>query len=153
LDRRSDKVRFLFSGFQGGKRTLAPSGKKAYAANPKALRDFEWILDLRNKHIAHDENSYYGASAFAWLEQNGDVREVAAMTNVTQIPPAVFGAMRNLIDLAQEHIQIAITDAGKALFEEVQAMSPQERRALPNGIYFPLPTGGLHSDIGKKRLT
>jgi hypothetical protein len=54
-------------------------------------------------------------------------------------------------ELAQEHIRVAIADAGKALLAEVQAMSPQERTALPNGIYIPLPTGGLHSDIGKKR--
>ena len=124
---------------------------KVYAANAKALRDFEWILALRNKHIAHDENSYYGASAFAWLEQNGDVRGVGAMTYVTQIDPAGVGVMRNLVELAQEHIRVAIADAGKALLAEVQAMSPQERTALPNGIYIPLPTGGLHSDIGKKR--
>jgi hypothetical protein len=125
--------------------------KKVYASNSTALRDFEWILDLRNKHIAHDENSYYGAAAFAWLEQNGDARQVASMTYVTQIDPTVAAMMQNLVGLAQDYIRIAIADAGKALLAEVQAMTPEERTALPKSIYVPLPTGGLHSDIGKKR--
>jgi hypothetical protein len=125
--------------------------KHVYASDPKALQNFAWILALRNKHIVHDENSYYGASAFAWLEQNGGVRAVGAMTYVTRIEPGVVEVMRNLVNLAREHIRIAIADAGNALFAEMQAMSPQERMALPNGIYIPLPTGGLHSDVGKKR--
>ena len=92
MDRCFDKVRLLLSGFgEGG--TQAPKSK--------ALQDFDWILALRNKHIVHDENSYY---AFAWLEQDGDVRQVASMTYVTQIDPTLAAMMSNLVGLAQDYI-------------------------------------------------
>ena len=123
--------------------------KKVYASNPKALQDFEWILALRNKHIVHDENTYYGAVAFAWLEQNGDVHEVAAMNYVTQIDPTLAATMSNLVDLARDYIRIAIVEAGRALLAEVQAMIPEARRALPKSIYVPIPTDP--DDIRKKR--
>jgi hypothetical protein len=134
-----------------GARSLL-SEKEVYASDPKALRSFAWILALRNKHIVHDENSFYGASAFASLEQNGDVRKVAAMTYVTRIEPGVVEVMRHLVDLAQEHIRVALADAGKALFAEVQAMSPEERMALPTGTRFSVPSAvDFHCDVGRKR--
>jgi hypothetical protein len=51
----------------------------ASGPNPKALQDFKLVMALRNKHIVHDENSHYQATALAWLEPDGqiDVREVA----------------------------------------------------------------------------
>lgn len=124
--------------------------KNVYAPNSKALQDFEWILALRNKHIVHDENSYYGAAAFAWLEQDGDVRQVASMTYVTQIDPTLAAMMSNLVGLAQDYIRIAIADAGKALLAEVQAMTPEARTALPKSIHVALPTDH-YDDIRKKR--
>jgi len=87
----------------------------------------------------------------AWLEQNGDARQVASMTYITQIDPTVAAMMQNLVGLAQNYIRAALADAGKALLAEVQAMTPKARRALPRSIQILLPTGGLHSDIGKKR--
>jgi hypothetical protein len=110
---------------------------KVYASDPEALQKFKWIAALRSKHIVHDENSYYGASAFAWLEQNGDVRQVAAMTYLTRIEPEVVEALRNLIEAALEHIRVALADAGKALFAEVRAMSAEKRMALPTGVLLP----------------
>ena len=111
------------------------------------MQDFDWILALRNKHIVHDENSYY---AFAWLEQDGDVRQVASMTYVTQIDPTLAAMMSNLVGLAQDYIRIAIADAGKALLAEVQAMTPEARTALPKSIHVALPTDH-YDDIRKKR--
>ena len=96
-------------------------------------------FNLRNKHVVHDVNSYYGAAAFAWLEQDGNVRQVGVMTYVTRLDPALVDALRYLVDRAQEHIRIAIADAGKALLAEVQAMSPEARAALEK-IRFALPT-------------
>ena len=117
--------------------------------NSKALQDFEFILALRNKHIAHDENSYYRSCAFAWLEQNGDVHEVAAMNFVTRLDPTLADTMNDLVDLALDYLRAAIAEAGKALLAEVQAMTPEERRALPKSIYVPVPIDP--DDIKKKR--
>jgi hypothetical protein len=113
---------------------------KVYGSSPTALQAFYWILNLRNKHVVHDVNSYYGAAAFAWLdEQDGNVRQVGVMTYVTRIDPALVDALRYLVNRAQEHIRIAIADAGKALLAEVQMMSPEARAALEK-IRIALPT-------------
>ena len=74
---------------------------KVYGSNPKASQAFDWILNLRNKHVVHDVNSYYGATAFAWLEQDGNVRQVGAMTYVTRLDPALVDALRYLVERAQ----------------------------------------------------
>ncbi len=78
--------------------------------------------------------------------------EVAAMTYPTRIEPEVVEVMRRLVEVAEEHIfRVALADAGKALFAEVQAMSAEKRMALPTGIQISLPSGDLHGDIGRKR--
>jgi hypothetical protein len=70
------------------------------------------------------------------------------MIFVTRIDPKVVAAMRDLIQQAQEYIESALADAGDKLLAEVQAMTPDARRALPKSIYVPLPTDG---DISKTR--
>lgn len=85
---------------------------QVYGSSPKALQAFDWTLILRNKHIVHDVNSYYGAAAFAWLEQDGNVRQVGVMTYVTRLNPVLVDTLRHLVERAQEHIRIAIEDAG-----------------------------------------
>jgi hypothetical protein len=122
---------------------------KVYGSNPKALRDFDWILNLRNKHVAHDVNSYYGAAAFVWLDQDRNVRQVGAMTYVTRLDSALVDVMRYLVEQAQEHIRNAIADAGRALLAEVQAMSPEARAGLEQ-IQIALPTD-QYSDLTNTR--
>ena len=73
------------------------------------------------------------------------------MTYPTRIEPEVVEAMRKLVEVAEEHIRVALADAGKALFAEAKAMSAEKRMALPTGIQIPLPSGDLHGDIGRKR--
>jgi hypothetical protein len=138
------------SCFQGSeaRRPLIP--KKVYRANPTALHDFTLLMDLRNKHVAHDENSHYNAAAFAWLEPNGDVRAVGPFFTVARIDPTLVTAMCNLVGHALDFINTAMADAGKALLAQVQAMTPEERMALPTGIHFPLPT---EDDIEQTRWT
>jgi hypothetical protein len=121
---------------------------EVYGSDPKALADFKLVSALRDKHIVHDENSHYGAEAFAWLEQDGDVRLVGPMIYVTRIDPTVVAAMRGLVERALGYLQNAIGDAGEALLAEVQAMPPEARAALPKSIHFPLPTDG---DIYRNR--
>ena len=124
--------------------------KKVYRGNPTALHDFELLIHLRNKHVAHDENSHYNAAAFAWLEPNGDVRRVGPFFTVARIDPTLVTTMCNLVGHALDFINTAMADAGKALLAQVQAMTPEERMALPTGVYFPLPT---EDDIKQTRST
>jgi hypothetical protein len=123
-----------------------------YRGNPTALDDFKLLKDLRNKHVAHDENSHYNAAAFAWLEPNGDgdVRVVGPYLIVARIDPTLVTTMCNLVGHALDFINIALAKAGKDLLTQVQAMTPEERMALPTGVYFPLPT---EDDIKQARWT
>jgi hypothetical protein len=122
--------------------------QKVYGSNSTAFQNFELLKALRNKHVVHDENSHYGATAFAWLEPNGDVREVGPMIAVARIDPTLVTMMRNLVKAAQDYIHVAMEDAGKALLAAVQAMSPEERATLPKGIRLGFPTA---EDIKKTR--
>ena len=141
----------FISCFQGwgsdARRSL--DGHKVYRSDAKAFEHFKFVMALRNKHIVHDVNSHYGANAFAWLEQDGDVRQVGTMIIVARIDPTLVAAMRDLVERAQEHVHVAIGDAGEKLLAEVQAMTPEARAALPKSIYFPLPTD---DDIYRNRL-
>jgi hypothetical protein len=58
--------------------------------------------------------------------------------------------MCNLVGHALDFINIALAKAGKDLLTQVQAMTPEERMALPTGVYFPLPT---EDDIKQARWT
>jgi hypothetical protein len=139
----------FFSCFRGSKaRRKLDDEHKIYGSNPKALADFELLKDLRNKHIVHDQNNLYAAEAFAWLEPDGDVRHVGTMVFAARIDPTLVAAMGDLVERAQEYIQIAIGEAGEALLAEVQAMTPEARAALPKGIHILFPTEG---DIKKTR--
>jgi hypothetical protein len=122
--------------------------QKVFGSNSTALQNFNLLMALRDKHVVHDENSHYEAKAFVWLEPNGDVRQVGPMIAVARIDPALVVAMRKLVNAAQDHIHVAMEDAGKALLAEVQAMSPEERATLPKGIWFAIPTA---DDIKKTR--
>jgi hypothetical protein len=137
----------FFSCFRTGTRSNLKEDE-VYSSNPKELDDFNLLLALRNKHIVHDVNSLYGAKAFAWREQNGDVGHVAAMVFVARIDPTLVAAMRTLVERAQKYLHIAIGDAGEALLAEVKAMTPEARAALPKSIYLLRPTEG---DIKKAR--
>jgi hypothetical protein len=112
--------------------------QKVYRGNPTAMQDFELLMDLRNKHVVHDENSLYNAAAFPWLEPNGDVRGVGAMLTVARIDPTHVTMMCNLVGHALDFLNTAMAKAGKALLIRVQEMTPEERMALPRGVYFPL---------------
>jgi hypothetical protein len=138
----------FMSCFQTSKARPALDPRKVYGSNSTAFQNFELLDALRNKHVVHDENSHYQAKAFAWLEPNGDVRQVGPMIAVARIDPALVTAMRNLVKAAQDYIHVAMEDAGKALLAAVQAMSPEERATLPKTISFPLPTA---DDIKKTR--
>jgi hypothetical protein len=138
----------FMSCFQNSKARRRLHPDKVYRANTKALKDFEYINALRNKHIAHDENNHYDAATFAWLEQDGDVEGVGSMILVTRIDAILVAAMHNLVEGAQQYIQSAIEDAGKALFAEVQRMTPEARAALPKSMLFPIPS---EADITKTR--
>jgi hypothetical protein len=137
----------FFSCFRTGTRSNLKEDE-VYSSNPKELDDFNLLLALRNKHIVHNVNSLYGAEAFAWREQNGDVRYVAAMVFAARIDPTLVAAMRTLVERAQEYLHIAIGDAGEALLAEVKAMTPEARAALPKSVYLLRPTEG---DIKKAR--
>jgi hypothetical protein len=137
----------FFSCFRDSARSQL-NENKVYKSNSKALENFKLLLALRNKHIVHDENSHYGAYAFAWLEQDGDVRQVSTMVIVARIDPTLVAAMRDLVERAQEYVHTAMGDAGEKLLAEVQAMTPEARAALPKSIYFPLPTD---DDINQRR--
>ena len=139
----------FISCFQGSDARRSLDGRKVYRSDAKAFENFTFVMALRNKHIVHDENSHYGANAFAWLEQDGDVRQVGTMITVARIDPTLVAAMRDLVERAQEHVHVAIGDAGEKLLAEVQAMTPEARAALPKSIYFPLPTD---DDIHRNRL-
>jgi hypothetical protein len=118
---------------------------------PKFVGDYDdlsralWIAVLTKfvscfrSSLAHDVNSYYGAAAFVWLDQDRNVRQVGAMTYVTRLDSALVDVMRYLVEQAQEHIRNAIADAGRALLAEVQAMSPEARAGLEQ-IRIALPT-------------
>jgi len=139
----------FISCFGNSKARALLNKDKVYGSDLKALQAFGWISNLRDKHVVHDENSYYGATAFAWLEKDGNVRQVGAMTYVTRLDPGLVDALRYLVERAQEHIRIAITDAGEALLAEVQAMSPEARAALEK-IRIALPTD-LYADLVNRR--
>jgi hypothetical protein len=132
----------FMSCFRDSKARPRLDPKKVFGANSVSLQQFELLMALRNKHVVHDENSHYEAAAFAWLEPNGDVRSVGPMLSVARIDPELVTAMRSLVEQAQGYINNALADAGKELFAQVQAMTPEERMALPTGVYFPLPSDG-----------
>jgi hypothetical protein len=138
----------FISCFQIAKARPPLDPRKVYGSNSTAFQNYELLMALRNKHVVHDENSHYQAIAFAWLEPNGDVREVGPMIAVARIDPELVIAMRSLVKAAQDYIHVAMEDAGKAPLAAVQAMSPEERAALPKGISFALPTA---DDIKKTR--
>ena len=140
----------FMSCFQKSKARPRLCQQEVYRANPTALHDFKLLKDLRNKHVAHDQNSHYNAAAFAWLEPNGDVRAVAPYFTVARIDPTLVTTMCNLVGHALDFIHTAMADAGKELLAQVQAMTPEERMALPTGVYFPLPT---EDDIKQTRST
>jgi hypothetical protein len=119
-----------------------------FGPNSTAFHNFELLMALRNKHVVHDENSLYDAAAFAWLEPNGDVREVGPMIVVARIEPTHVTIIQTLVAHALDYIHIAMEDSGKALLAEVQAMTPEARNTLPQGISFDLPTD---DDIQKTR--
>ena len=130
----------FMSCFRNSKARPPLDARKVYGSNSTEFQDFELLMALRNKHVVHDENSHYGAAAFAWLEPNGDVRGVGPMIAIARIDPTHVTMMRNLVKAAQDYIHVAIEDAGKALLAAVQAMSPEERATLPKGIRFAIPT-------------
>jgi hypothetical protein len=140
----------FMSCFQNSKARPQLCPQEVYRANPTALEDFKLLMKLRNKHVAHDVNSHYNAAAFAWLEPNGDVRAVEPFLTVARIDPTLVTTMRNLVGHALDFINTAMADAGKELLAQVQAMTPEERMALPTGVYFPLPT---EDDIEQTRWT
>ena len=139
----------FISCFQGSDARRSLDGCEVYRSDAKAFEHFKFVMALRNKHIVHDENSHYGANASAWLEQDGDVRQVGTMIIIARIDPTLVAAMRDLVERAQEHVHVAIGDAGEKLLAEMQAMTPEARAALPKSIYFPLPTD---DDIYRNRL-
>jgi hypothetical protein len=105
----------FMSCFQTSKARAKLDPRTVYGSDSTAFQNFELIKALRNKHVVHDQNSHYGATAFAWLEPNGDVRGVGPMIAVARIDPTLVTMMRNLVNATQDYIHVAMEDAGKAL--------------------------------------
>jgi hypothetical protein len=80
------------------------------------------------------------------------------MICAARIDPTIVASMGHLVKDALEHIQTAISNAGEALLVEVQAMTPEERSALPKSVRCPWPTADdvtrasirvqYHQDVG-----
>ena len=63
------------------------------------------------------------------------------MLTVARIDPTHVTMMCNLVVHALNFLNTAMAKAGRgALLTRVQEMTPEERVALPPGVYFPLPT-------------
>lgn len=103
------------SCFKTSKARPPPNPQKVFGPNSKALQNFYLLMALRDKHVVHDENNHCEAKAFAWLDPNGDVRQVGPLIAVARIDPALVDAMRKLVKSAQDYIDVAMEDAGKAL--------------------------------------
>jgi hypothetical protein len=75
-----------------------------YGADSGALATFEFYKDLRNKHLAHDENGFAMPYAGAFINGPGAATKVAQVVCLNQLTGTLADSnranLRRLIDLA-----------------------------------------------------
>lgn len=106
-------------------------------ADPVALREHEFILTLRSKHFAHDVNDYRQAKVAAVFDASGALLGFPAFETFADRSDVIENNGPLLVAEARCYLTIQLEQLQQQLLQEVEAMSPAERLALPPMMYQP----------------
>ncbi|MEQ1899976.1 MAG: hypothetical protein ABL866_04510 [Devosia sp.] len=117
----------------GGDRLVANEVFK----DPVALREHEFILTLRSKHFAHDVNDYRQAKVAAVFDASGALIGFPAFETFADRSDVIENNGPLLVAEARRYLTIQLERLQQQLMQEVEAMSPADRLALPPMTYQP----------------
>ena len=106
------------------------------------MKAFWYYQNMRNKNIVHDENNYSYANTGIVLGPASEVQDILSMQCEAMTDDAEHGQnMYNLIDAALKHVTGEVTTILSRAFKEANALSSQQRKALPP-LQFKAPVPG-----------
>jgi hypothetical protein len=104
------------------------------AGESQSSQNFRWFMDLRDKHIAHDDNSYSQAQTVALLNDGTKDIKVEAILNLTQrfsvLSQANIDNLRELVDKTLAWVLAEVGGVRNQIQSELEARSYAELSAL-----------------------
>ena len=119
--------------------------------HPEALAAFQFFMDLRNKHIVHDENSYAQAIPVAVLngpKEGNKVAKVVCSTVIAEVHSQQnLDILKRLVDRAAAWLADQFDRLHELLVTELEAEPYEPLPARENASYEEPVTG----DTGRPR--
>ena len=125
--------------------------KKVFKGDPDAQEVYEYFRNLRNKHIAHDENAYSQCIPGAVLNGPNSMYNIAKIVCFSAVADTLdqgnYGNLHEMITEALSHIDARFESLCSNLTAELEARSYGELDAMEEMTYSKPELG----DIGKSR--
>lgn len=110
---------------------------EVFAHNSDALREHEYIWALRDKHFAHDVNDRRRTLVSVILDAKGDLLKIATNQMIADESEIILHNGTLLVQDSRRFLDQSIEQVELKVLDEVQAMTPLERLALPEPVYVP----------------
>jgi len=138
-----------FGCFKKSKARIALNLNDVYGGFPsEAIKCFKYFEALRDKHIAHDDNSVNFVAVGAVLEADGSVLDFIMMqARAETIDMAHLDPMFQLIDVARKFVESRLEKLRAEVLDEIGQIPKDKLLALPN-VTLTSPTA---DDIQKSR--
>lgn len=137
--------------FRASESRFSLEASQVYKEEPEALVAFQFFMDLRNKHIVHDENSYAQAIPVAVLNGPKEAHKVAKVVCSTVIAEVHsqqnLDILKRLVDRADAWLANQFDRLHDLLVTELEAESYEALLARENASY-DAPVVG---DMGRTR--
>jgi hypothetical protein len=123
----------FYSCFGASEARMSLNAKKVYAGRDDAMVVFHFYKNIRNKHIVHDENNHsYPLTGVVFGKNFEDVQDILSLTHhFLHEGKEELQNIYNLVDHAYKYVCKEVNVALAAAFEEVNAMTLEARRKMP----------------------
>ncbi|MGA9865721.1 MAG: hypothetical protein WBQ75_04695 [Acetobacteraceae bacterium] len=91
---------------------------------------YKFLHDLRDNHVAHDNNFYYQQQVVVGLDKDENVLDVTTVVSISHFNDQLLHLTSEVIPIALRFVEQAILKSGEKLAQEVQLMSVIERSQL-----------------------
>lgn len=133
----------------GARSRLNP--KRVFKGDPDALEVYEYFRNLRNKHIAHDENAFNQCIPGAVVNGPKIKHKIAKIVCVNAIVDTLiqdnYGNLRRIVTETLNHIETRFESLCNSLTEELEILPYRELTAMEELTY----SKPQLQDIGESR--
>lgn len=140
-----------FKCFAQGVRKTKLKKEDIYVDRPEAIELFDYFLDLRNRHLAHDVNAFIQCAVGVVVNPDGNPQKIADAIaipfRVVTARPDFLSKFLLLVATTQDWVDKRVSELFKLVCDEYTKLPHAELLALP-ALKTTIPSP---ADVGKRR--